>query len=213
MALLAPAFAIPAEAQTEAASRTWGSFSRWLADLPLMLGLRMQAAADAVAASKVAAVAATSVAIAGGGVAIQQNQIHHRKASVQPVSVREAASAADSTAPVKAGEAPSVGLQVSGTRKPANPEAAAGSTRSTESAPRSARDEFDPLAGNASSSTQSGTASGASVPTPAEKPASKPSQYTAAQAPPAPQRAVPTPSQSGSKGPVKSSSTAVEFGP
>jgi len=199
MALLGPAFAIPAEAQADAASRTWGSLSRWVYDLPLMLGLRLQGAADAVAASKVAAVAATSVAIAGGGAALQQHQAEDRPAKVQPVSVRSVTDPESTTSRDAAIQAPTRNPDSVNPHGSPNPQSGAVSHRPRKSAPAPINDEFDPV--STGNPTRSEQIDSSTVRTPE------------AQAPITRQQAVSAKAQGVSKTTGKSNSTAVEFGP
>ena len=66
-----------------------GVFGRWVSDFALTIGIRAQAAVETVSASKVAAVAASSAVLAGGGVAAQ-HAIDRRIAAVQPASAAAA---------------------------------------------------------------------------------------------------------------------------
>ena len=213
MAMLGPAFVIPAEAQTEAVSRTWGSLGRWLSDLPLIVGLRLQGAADAVAASKVAAVAATSVAIAGGGVALQQHQAHQGHMRVAPASVRWAPATTSGRMAAPGVQSSSSGGELASPAKPPSGDAGSAASRPGESASAPSKAEFDPLAGSNSSAPApaDGSNVGSSVtPNPS---ASKAPRYGVNQESGAFRRAVSAPTQVSSKTTGKSSPPPVEFGP
>ena len=213
MALLGPAFVIPAEAHTDTASRTWGQLGRWLSDLPLLLGLRLQGAADAVAASKVAAVAATSVAIAGGGVALQQQHSQPHRTTVQPASVRSASNSGGSINQVEAIQASTTPAESAGRSKPSIPQPEAGSIDSGKRAQASADDEFDPLGRANSSSKGTGPSPKGGAPIAAAQPATQPHSYSASQVPAATDESTGAPAQSSSKTAAKSTSKTVEFGP
>lgn len=120
---------------------------RWLSDVILSFGVRVQGAVETVSAGKVAAVAASSVAIAGGGVAAR-HEIEHRLAPVQPA----AAAAAERRAPsgTRPGASPLTAVTGGGAERAVRqvsaggPEAG-GSPPAADSPGPSQPEEFDPV--------------------------------------------------------------------
>jgi len=214
MALVLPGLATASDLPDEVPHRLWGTVGRAVSDFLLAVGLKVQGVAEAAASTKVVAVAASTAAIAGGGVAIEQAArpaLHAprpvvavkgelRTARLSPESQRALppATANLTDAPVRE----------AGVRQPAE--------SSQKTSPTAARQgtagEFDPLETSAHGSRSSAQPASAGSPAEAPDPAGvQPSQRTLSDSAPNP-RTVPNlvPKPAAAKSIQQS---APEFGP
>ena len=209
MALVLPGLATATDLPEEVPHRLWGTVGRGLSDLLLAVGLRLQGVAEAAASTKVVAVAASTAAIAGGGVAIE-HAAHRSDHNPKP-----AAAAKAELPPVHdLGESRSLGVfRAAGSPGSSTEQRAASGepTHTQKSDPSPPRPqvggEFDPLDSSPSPSTASAQPAAADGPAEPRVPtAAQPKPRNLTQA--APRHAASSPAATSSK-----PQPTPEFGP